>query len=79
MAKLEEERKVQVNAIKLKEEVKDWKSKYKIELEWNEELENKMQHNDDLFEFLTQLLDKQRKEQMNKKVKKRGSRFNCQN
>ena len=78
-AALEEERKVQVDANKLKEEFKDWKSKYKIKLEQNEELKKKIQCNDNLFEFLTQLLDKQRKEQVSKKVKKIGSSFNCWN
>ena len=62
IAKLEEERKVRVNTNKLKEEVEDWKSKCKIELEQNEELKNKMQHYDNFFAFLTQSLDKQRKE-----------------
>ena len=69
--------KLHADAKGLKEKVKDWKSKYKTEIERSKELRKRLRSSEDLFEFLSQLLEKQMKinkqKQINKiKVRKTG-------
>ena len=71
-AELEEEKKMKDDIIKFKEEVKNWKSKCKIEVDRIKELEEKSRCNEDLTEWASQALDQQRKEQkiiQGKKIK----------